>query len=47
MSTDRGWAEMPGGGLLGALIADAFGRAAASGLTPASDAEQANVDELA
>ncbi len=26
--SDKGWAETPGGGLLGRLIADAFGRAA-------------------
>ncbi len=30
-----GWADMPGGSLLGSLIADAFGRAAAS--APAID----------
>ncbi|QPE04554.1 MULTISPECIES: hypothetical protein [Microbacterium] len=27
MTTERGWAETPGGALLGSLIADAFARA--------------------
>lgn len=47
MSADQGWADMPGGGLLGSLIADAFGRAAASDLAPAGTATSADVDEPA
>lgn len=47
MSTDQEWAEMPGGGPLGSLIADAFGRTAASDLAHAGTAESADVDEPA
>ena len=43
MSPDQGWADMPGGGLLGKLIADAFGRAAAS--DPASAPTAAPADD--
>ena len=39
MTTERGWAETPGGALLGSLIADAFARASQHDDEPAHSPE--------
>lgn len=36
MTTERGWAETPGGALLGSLVADAFARASQHDDEPAN-----------